>query len=216
MNKWHVVAGVLAIALAWSGPAVRPARAEGQPSIGELFESSFALEATGQLGRALDDVKAILAREPRNYVANLRAGWLLYSLGRYAEAVRFYRKAIELHPKAIEPHLGVMLPLMAAKRWKEAEREANDILAKAPHNYLARSRLAWIHYSQGHYAAAEKAYRAVLDDFPSDVQMMLGLAWTWLKQGRKGPAREMFERVLTIRRKNESARAGLRELGAAR
>ena len=39
--------------------------------------------------------------------------------------------------------------------------------------------------------------------------MMLGRAWTWLRQGRKAEARRAFLAVLAIRRQNTSARAGL-------
>lgn len=188
------------------------ARADGAGTIPELFESSFANEATGDLDRALNDVLNILRVDDGHYLGNLRAGWLYYSKGRYDDAVRFYDKAGKGVPKAIEPRLGQMLPLMAAKRWKEAEALGLAVLRRAPHNYLASSRLAYITFSLGRYKDAETYYRAVLDDYPSDTEMMLGLGWTYLRQGRKAEARAMFEAVLSIRRQNVNARAGLDSL----
>jgi len=187
--------------------AAGPAAAQ---SVGELFESSFAKEATGKTAEALADVTNILRKKPEHYTANLRAGWLNYLAKNYNESIRFYRKAIAVSPRALEPQLGLMLPLMAAKRWSEAERVGQTVLRTDRRSYLARSRLAYIHFSRHSYAKAEGFYDAVLADYPADTEMMLGLGWTLLKQGRKADARAMFQRVLEIHRKNANAKAGLR------
>lgn len=186
-----------------------PAWADGTDVSADLFESSFAHEATGDTDRALNDTMKILRAAPDHYVANLRAGWLYYAKGRYGDAIEFYGKASKIAPGAVEPRLGIMLPMMAAKRWGEARKVGERILKKAPGNYLATSRLAFIAYSQGRYKDAEKLYTAVLADYPSDVDMMLGLGWTFVKQGRSVDSRATFEGVLSIRKSNTSARAGL-------
>ncbi len=180
--------------------------------IAKLFESSFASEATNKNDRALKDVQAILAEDGSNYVAVLRAGWLSYLLGHYGEAITYYDKASALAPKALEPRLGAMLPLMAQQKWAAAEKLATAILKLAPRNYLAASRLAYIHFSMGRYAEAEADYKAVLEEYPSDLDMMLGLGWSHIRRGNKPAAKELFERVLLIRRQNASALAGLKAL----
>ncbi len=186
-----------------------PAWADAADDIADLFESSFANEATGDTDRALNDTIKILRVDPDHYVATLRAGWLYYSKGRYGDAIDFYGKASKLAPKAIEPRLGIMLPMMAAERWGEARKIGEGILKAAPRNYLATSRLAFIAYSQGRFKDAENLYKDVLTDYPSDVDMMLGLGWTYVKQGRRPEAKAMFSAVLAIRKSNTSARAGL-------
>lgn len=197
---------VIAMGLsAWAPPA----RAGEASKIPALFESSFAYEATGDYDRALNDTLQILRQAPDHYLGNLRAGWLYYLKGRYADATKRYGKAQALAPKAMEPKLGAMLPLMAAKRWAEAERLGRAVLKRAPHNYTAASRLAFIAFSLGRYKEAEQRYRAVLEDFPSDTEMMLGLGWTYVRQGRAAEARTMFQRVLEVHRKNVNAQAGL-------
>lgn len=177
-----------------------------------LFESSFAYEATGNTDRALNDVLQILRLNPKSYVANYRAGWLYYLKGRYADSLSFYEKAARLMPVALEPKVAMMQPLMAQYRWAEAATMGQAVLAKAPGNYLAGSRLAFIYFSQKKYGEAEKQYKLVLDAFPSEIDMMLGLGWTYVKLGRKSEARKMFEAVLGIRRQNLNARAGLEAL----
>lgn len=187
----------------------RPALAEGTEDIPELFASSFAYETTGDLDRALNDVLRIVRIEPSHYVATLRAGWLYYLKGRYGDAVELYQKAVKLAPDATEPKLGLMLPLMAAGRWGEAEKVGEQVLVRAPRNYLAASRQAYIAFSQGRWKIAEQRYQEVLDDYPGDLEMMLGLGWTWAKQGRAAEAKAMFKKVLTIRKENVNARTGL-------
>ena len=196
--------------------ATGPAAAAGdETKIGELFEASFAYETTYNLDRALNSVLQVLRLAPDDYVANLRAGWLYYSQARYADSIKFYKKAIRIERRAIEPKLGMMLPLMATKAWKEAEVLAKEVLAAAPRNYTAGSRLAFIYFSQGKSKQAQQQYDKVLADFPSDLEMMLGLGWTYVKQGRTKEARAAFERVLRIRPRNINAQSGMHAVRAA-
>lgn len=200
---------VLAGVLAWCPLSASAADASAIP---ELFESSFNNESQGEIGRALNDVLEILRISPDHYIGNLRAGWLYYLKGRYVDAITFYRKSAKLAPKAIEPKLGLMLPLMAAKRWEESEKVGKAVQKRAPENYQASSRLAFIAFSVGDYKLAETRYRGVLANYPSDIEMKLGLAWTLARQARKAEARAVFDEVLMIRQSNLSARAGLESL----
>ena len=196
---------IVASALLLASPAL-PAQATP-----ELYRRSYALEAAGDYAGALAALEQISAGAAE-YVWNLRRGWLLYLAGRYADAVPAYQKAIELQPKAIEPKLGAMLPLMAARRWKEAEKRAAEILALAPGEFTATSRLAYIHYQQGRYAEAEAHYRRALAAYPSSVEMRAGLAWSLLKGAKPKEARVELERILTIAPDHPSAREGLASL----
>jgi tetratricopeptide (TPR) repeat protein len=210
MNKWKLLAPMIATALLAFADV--PPTSAGDDRVAELFESSFAHEVSGNVDRSLGQALDILKIEKDNYIATYRVAWLYYLEAKYAESTRYYRAAVALKPGALEPRLAMMLPLMAAKKWSEAEKLGEELLKLAPRNYLAGSRLAFSYFSQGKYSAAEKQYRAVLDNFPSELEMMLGLGWTFLKQGRKAEAREMFEAVLAVRRHNRNALAGLEAL----
>lgn len=204
-----ITTSLLALTL-FSGAAQATA-AEGDQAA-QRFASSFAHEAKGEIDQALNDVLVILRGDGKHYVATLRAGWLYYAGGRYADSVAMYEAAEKLAPRALEPRLGLMLPLMASERWSKAELVGKELLKLAPRDYTVRSRLAWIAFSQGRYKEAEKLYASVLDDYPSDLEMMLGLAWTWLREGRKADAKGMFEQVLSIRSDNVQAKTGLQSL----
>ncbi|MCU0661032.1 MAG: tetratricopeptide repeat protein [Myxococcota bacterium] len=210
-HRTPITAAFLALAVMWlASPEIR-AESDSE-KIAVLFESSFTYEAKGNIDHALNDVLQILRIDPKSYIANYRAGWLYFLKGRYADSLAFYKKSAQFSPKAIEAKVAMMQPLMAQSRWGEAEGVGKEVLSKAPGNYLACSRLAFVYFSQGKYAEAEKQYKATLEAFPSEIDMMLGLGWTYVKLGRKAEARKMFEGVLTIRRQNLNARAGLEAL----
>ncbi len=177
--------------LAAGGPSAR----EIIPS---LFQESYILESKGKHKAALKKAREVLKRDPNEYVAQLRVGWLLYLDEEYTESVIAYRKVVAMKPSAIEPKLGLMLPLMALKKNSEATGVAQEILKVDPQNYLARSRMAFCLYLMGRYEKAGREYEKLLVLYPSDVEMMAGLGWSQLKMDKKEAARSTFARLLHI------------------
>ncbi len=194
--------------------SAQSANAETADGIPVLLESSFAHETSGNFDRAINDALLVLRKDPGHYVGNLRVAWLYYLKARYQDSITYYQKAAALRPKSIEPNLALMLPLMAARQWTMAEKMGEQLCQQAPHNYLAGSRLAFIYFSLGKYSQALKQYQLVLNDYPSELEMMLGLGWTYVRMGRKAEAKKMFEQVLGIRRSNLNARSALEALAA--
>jgi tetratricopeptide (TPR) repeat protein len=199
-------ATLLAVVLGIGAPEAHAA------SAAELYQASYDLEAvqdyTGALSK-MDD----LASQGKDYVFHLRRGWLLYLLGRYGDSAEAYRAAVAAAPKSLEARQGLALPLMALKRWKEAETACKELLAIAPTDYRGNSRLAYIYYSTGDYAGAAARYQKVLEWYPSDVEMQAGLGWAQLKQGKVGDAKQTFEAVLRVAPSHVSAREGLDAAG---
>lgn len=193
------------VAAAWmatGGPSARDL-------VPSLYQESYSLEARGDTSQALAKAREVLKISPRDYVAHLRVGWLSYLDGKYEEAIKHYRKAVSLRPDAVEPKLGLMLPLMASHRHKEAIAVAEEILAKDPLNYLASSRRAFSLYLTGKHSEAEKEYREILELYPSDVEMMSGLGWSLLKQGRFSEATRIFEELVRIAPRHVTGNDGL-------
>ena len=174
----------------------------------ELFQESYALEANYQYEQALKRIERVPSDGDLAYVVPLRKGWLLYLLGRYADSVEAYEQALAAQP-AVEARLGLSLPLMALRRWGEAEETCRKVLEEAPGNYLALSRLSYILYSAGRYAPAEAAYQEVVNLFPADMEMQAGLGWSQLKQGKIDQAKKTFAWVLKTSPDYSSAAEGL-------
>ena len=193
----------LLLTLLLAGPVARAGDAAP-----DLYRQSYAAEARGDYTGAAD-LLGRLGPASGTYVAQLRTGWLHYLAGRHAQAAEAYQRAVALEPEAVEARLGAMLPLMALRRWKDAERLGEEVLARTPGDFTAVSRLAFIQYSQGQWARAEPLYRRALASWPASAEMRTGLGWSLLKLERFKEAREVFEAVLAYAPDQLSAREGL-------
>jgi tetratricopeptide (TPR) repeat protein len=199
--------GVLAIVIV--STCLTPGAARADERVADLYRQSYAAEATGNYTGALDAMESIAGRIGRDdYVATLRVGWLFYLAGRYQDAAISYSRAVQMEPQAIEPKVGIMLPLMAQRRWKDAERYGSEILKTAPGESVVQGRMAYIQFMLGNYEKAAAGYRAVLAAYPANVEMRAGLAWSLLKLSRFQEAKAEFDRVLAVAPDHASAKEG--------
>lgn len=183
----------------------------------EEVQKNYALsyKAEYELNYA-EAIKPILAMlnsyGAQKYHFNLRLGWLNYLSQNYKDAVAYYKQAIAIEPGSIDARLGIILPLMAAENWVEAIKAGTAALRVDANNYYVNSRLAYCYFSNADYANAEKFYQKVLELYPTDLEMQLGLAWTCLKEAKKNAAEKLFKTVLLRSPDNQSALAGLNSL----
>lgn len=203
-RAWLVAfAATLAVALAGALGAA-PAAAQDA----ERWQQSYDREATGDVAGALAALRGLPERS-QGYLFQVRRGWLLYLLGRHTEAVASYRLAIRAQPDAVEPRLGILMPLMAARRWREAEQEARQALRRDRDNHLAMRRMALCLYQLGRFDDAERVYRRVLELHPSDLEMLEGIGWCQLRRGEAAAAAASFREVLAVSPRSAGAAAGL-------
>lgn len=174
----------------------------------ERFRQSYALEAESKYEQALAHMEQVHTSDSSDYVSALRVGWLRYLLGRYTDSEAAYREVILLKPAAIEPKLGIMLPLMAQRKWKEAEVMGYKVLDLAPSESIAMGRMAYVQFMLGNFQQALVFYEMVLEQYPSNAEMRAGRAWSLLKLGRNDQAREEFDRVLRFAPDLETAQQG--------
>lgn len=186
-----------------------PAYAVDMDRAAELYQSSYSLESNGNYRSALAQVEQLASEGEDAYTLHLRRGWLLYNLGRYPDSAAAYRKAIDKEPTSVEARQGLALPLMALKKWKEAEAVCRDLLSRASGDKTGRGRLAYILYMAGRYGEAAREYQAVLEAHPSDTDMRAGLGWALMKEGKVKEARAAFEAVLRVAPAHRSAQTGL-------
>ncbi len=186
--------------------ASSPARGD---AVSSAFTRSYKLEARGKYSRALTALSRVRQGQQHSYIFQLRVGWLNYLARKHRLAVEAYQRAVRLAPMAIEPLQGMLLPQMAARRWKDALTTANKILGMAPADDLAATRKAWILFNLGRYRQAEQVYVQVLRQYPANLTLRAGLGWARARQGRLKEAEKAFRAVLRYSSKNASARRGL-------
>lgn len=199
---------VLALGLLLGGaPPARSGPAEDRTAA--LYRLSYQLEAKGDHAGALARMAEIRAAAGRSYFVVVRTAWLQYLKGDLAGSTTSYREAVSLEPKAVEPRLGLTLPLLALKRWRDLERACRDVLALDPNDPTARARLAHALYFVGNYPDAATVYRKLVADYPAVLDHQTGLAWTLLRMGRRAEAHRLFNAVLAVSPDNLNAKAGL-------
>jgi tetratricopeptide (TPR) repeat protein len=175
----------------------------------EIWARSYTLETQGNSRGALDALESLPESEHGTYLFALRHAWLLYLAGRYDASVTAYRQAATLAPESIEAPLGELLPLLALRRWPDAEQRAREVLRRDADNYLATRRLALALFSLGRFEEAEQTYRAASRRYPSDLDMLSGIGWCELRRGHRDDAAAAFRSVLAVNPEDTGARSGL-------
>ncbi len=176
----------------------------------KAFQLSYDSEAQGKVPAALAALDSLPAPQRNGYVAELRRGWLLYVSGRHAESITSYTHAIAAAPASVEARVGKLAPLLALRRWVDAEATARDVLRRDPGNYTASLRLAFALFNQAKLPESAATYRALVGAYPSDVDARAGLGWAELKQGHSREASGIFSELLEIAPQNALAKDGLR------
>ena len=197
---------VIVTAAAFAFPGLAHAQTD---RVAGLYRDSYVLEAKGDYAGAASKVRDAKQASPRSYFAAARLGWLTYLAGDFSSSVAAYTEAIGLEPKAVEPKLGLTLPLVAAKKWRDLERACRDVLAVDAQNATALSRLAQAQYWSDNFADAAATYRRLADNYPSNLDYKTGLGWALLKTGRAADAKQQFDAVLAVSPDNASAKQGL-------
>ena len=118
-------------------------------SVSELWSESYRYEAMGEYATAAQSIEPLIRHNPRHEFAVIRHGWLNYLQGKHNESIDAYKRAIDINPNSLDSLLGMTLPLLAQKRWREAANYATQVLATASWKYFAQIRLMIFEERQG-------------------------------------------------------------------
>jgi len=161
-----------------------------------LWQNSYQLETAGKYAEALAAIDTIPANGPDAELKLLRRGWLYYLPGNFNESIREYRLAIDRNGRSIDARLGLTLPLLAAKRWREAEQSARAALDISPNNYTALLRLAIAQEGQSDWAGMAKTAALLTSGYTTDASAYVyaARAAAWL--GKRDEAIAAYTAVL--------------------
>lgn len=160
------------------------------------WQSSYQLEAAGKYSDAVAAIDYVPVNGPDAELRLLRRGWLYYLPGKFDESIREYRLAIERNSRSVDGRLGVTLPLLAAKRWREAEQAARAALDIAPNNYTALVRLAVAQEGSQDWQGMAKTAAVLVSAYTTDATayVYLARANAWL--GKRTEALAAYNAVL--------------------
>lgn len=205
MNRLLTLAMLCGLLLALPGVATAD-------EMREAFAKSYQYERSQSYA---DAIKVLIPYQEKNYLVDLRLGWLYYLSGNQANSKAQYQLAIKAAPKAIEPRLGYTLPLLAQERYGEVESVARTILTMDANNYTASLRLAFALRMQGKHGPARELNASLLELYPTDVsflteQLLVSVA------SKQGDIRALCESILTLDPENLTAKQQLAALASAK
>jgi tetratricopeptide (TPR) repeat protein len=159
------------------------------------WQESYRLESIYQYDAALNALNGVSSD---NELALLRRGWLNYLKGAHSKSIENYNKAISKNARSLDARLGIILPLMAQQRWREAASNAHKVLEVAPWNYYAHVRLMATQEALKQWSDLEKHAKAVIERYPSDVDALVFLARAYRQLGNDNSATEAYKKVLEL------------------
>ena len=143
----------------------------------------------GEIGPALAAFRRVLAEEPSNRLALLRAGQLLVSLGRPADAVAPLEALLSLDPGQGEARWALADALTRAGRAEDAEAAWGEVVRIQPLRAAAWSNLGSMRCSRGDLDGALAAVRHAARLAPSDGDLASNLGELLLEAARRASAR---------------------------
>lgn len=159
------------------------------------WKESYRLENQYQYDAALS---ALNHASGDDELLLLRRGWLNYLKGSNSKAIEYYKKAISKNGNSLDARLGIILPLLAQQRWREAEQNANNALSIAPWNYYAHIRLMQAEQGLKQWQQLAKHAQTVHTRYPSDATVLIYLAHAQQRLGNHDAAKAAYQKVLQL------------------
>ena len=163
--------------------------------LADEWDDSYRLEAEGKFGMAARALTPFLTQKPINEFALIRHAWLNYSGRNHNDAINDYQQALTLNPNSLDARLGLILPLMAQGRWREAALHATKVLNVAPWQYYAHVRLLACEEAMKQWNKLEKHASKVAERYPSDATIQVYLARAYISTGKINLALATYIRV---------------------
>lgn len=120
----------------------------------DAAQEGAELIAEGRHDEAVEELEALIARQPRNEYAYFFLGCAHFERERYAKALAAYVKTLEIAPAYVGAmlHLGHTLRMLG--RHEQAIRLGAHVLARRPEDPDALYLLGACHFARGDEAAA--------------------------------------------------------------
>jgi tetratricopeptide (TPR) repeat protein len=163
--------------------------------IGELAlhaEASKQL-ADGQYSRAIESLRALVARNPNFTDALEQLAGAYESAGRYAEAAETYKQVLAKNPAMTEVvALSLGAVYMNLRRYPDARAHAELALKRSPG--AAHLLLGRIAFAQNDYAGTEREGREAMSDRHFSAQAAMLVSDSLVKRGRAAEGAALLEK----------------------
>jgi tetratricopeptide (TPR) repeat protein len=95
--------------------------------IQNAYTSSYSYETAQKYDKAISSMNKIITTYPNGYTVNYRLGWLYYLAGNYANSVKHLNAALLVYPYSVEALNTVNLVNVARLDWDKVESQSINI-----------------------------------------------------------------------------------------
>jgi len=122
------------------------------------------LRADGRFGRALEEYRALLERDPRIARAHFQLGVTYGAMGRWPETIDALQRALQLTPDNTRFLSYLGFAMAQAGRVSDARAVLDDLRGRSQKHYVSAFGVALIHDALGEREAARAALARAYDD----------------------------------------------------
>jgi tetratricopeptide (TPR) repeat protein len=171
-----------------------------------LYRRAVALDASGQIDKAMEDYSAAIKADPKSSLAFLGRGVLLAVRKRaYDRAIEDFDKVLVIEPDNVEALVSRGDAFGQLGDLGRAMADLNRAVALAPDKPTVLVARGQIESRRGNLAGAARDYEAALKIDPRYTGALINLAAIRAMQGTPGAAVELLDQAITIDRRNPLA-----------
>lgn len=179
-------------------------------SLVPLINSSILYSYTGNRLKAEENLKKVLDMEPDNEAANLNLGLLFAEQGKVQEAKKLLLTALSTNPKQAVAAYNLSV-IYSQENMDQAVKYAAIAAESMPEDPKYPYTLAYFQLQNNQAEKAKKVLKEIIDKYPSYLFAISLLADTYLKEGNKDEAIQLYNRALKIEGITESDKKALME-----
>jgi serine/threonine-protein kinase len=147
-------------------------------------------DAASQQALRLDPVQAL---------GHVARAWVLHNQGQSEQALAALEKALALEPDNYFASLGKIDFLTRLRRYEEARSWGEAMLRRHPRQRVFADALGTVHFLQGRYQEAERAFRLSIQLEPDSSVAYANLNAVLLRQSRNDEALQVVQQGLRVR-----------------
>lgn len=155
------------------------------PALHLILEQGIGLHGSGNLERAGDIYREVLAEEPSNGLALHYLGIYFFQKGEYDEALSHMRRSCALHPENAEWHNDLGNVLFAIEHFEPAVDSYESALRLSPLDHNMWTNLGSAQIKLGAQEAAIHSFRKAIDIMPEFGPALLNLGAVYEAQGNR-------------------------------
>lgn len=150
-----------------------------------------------QLDSAQPDVQILIdqaANEPQNFVAQMKTGDMYAQIGRFEQAIEFYKRGLALKPDDPQANLVLANAYFDARQFENAGTQYARVLELTPDDINARADLGatFVERSEPDYAKAIAEFQTNLSQNPKHEPSLYYMGIAHLRSGNREKASEML------------------------